>query len=80
MVTYYVVQSFQRSAKKRLIADTPQQLASADQAMRTAKRLSASKAYVVAFSRTGDQTTGDFDDAVILVSYGEAPAELSDAA
>lgn len=31
----------------------------------------------VAFSRSGDLTIGEFDDAVVLVSIGDVPADLA---
>jgi hypothetical protein len=31
----------------------------------------------VAFSRSGDPSTGEFDDAVVLARVGEVPADLS---
>ena len=73
MLTYFVVQSFARGNKGSISADAPIEARSRDQAQRLAERLSASKAGVVAFSRTGDPTTGDYEDAVIICLYGTVP-------
>lgn len=80
MVTYYVVQSFSLDRKRRLQADPPVQVASEGQAKRMAARLaqSASKVGVVAFSRTGDPKTGDWDDAILIYRDGGVPSEVAD--
>lgn len=46
------------------------------EARRTAERLSASKAAVIAFSRTGSPSTGEWEPAVIIVQYGTVSEEL----
>lgn len=38
-----------------------------------AERLSYSRHSVIAFSRTGDPDTGDFDEPVILAKFGDVP-------
>lgn len=70
MLTYFVVQSFERGKKGALVADQPIEAHGLDHAMRMAERLSRVKAGVVAFSRTGDPATGDYEDAVIVATYG----------
>jgi hypothetical protein len=45
-------------------------------ALSLTRRLASSKAGVLAFSRTGDPTLGDFDDAIALGRAGEVPSEL----
>ncbi len=35
----------------------------------------ARKGGAIAFSRTGDLSSGDFDDAVILKSFGQVPED-----
>jgi hypothetical protein len=37
--------------------------------------MASSKAGAIAFSRTGDPSTGEFADAVILARYGDVPEE-----
>lgn len=47
-------------------------------AIRRAEAISANQANVgaVAFSRSGDASLGEFDDAVILKTFGEVPDDL----
>ncbi|BCH30260.1 hypothetical protein MesoLjLc_21900 [Mesorhizobium sp. L-8-10] len=70
MLTYFVVQSFERGKRGSLIADQPVEAQGLDQAIRMAERLSRVKAGVVAFSRRGSPATGDYEDAVIVAMYG----------
>lgn len=76
MITYYVVQSFQRSKKGKLVADQPVMVKTEAEAAAKARRLSEARAGVVAFSRTGDVTTGEFEDAIVIASYGDMPVEM----
>lgn len=78
--TYFVVQSFERSAKGGLAARVPIQVQSREQAIRLADREATRYAGVIAFSRTGDPSTGDYGDAVILATLGHVPEEVLDAA
>lgn len=78
MLTYFVVQTFQRSPRGIIYPEEPRQVQSAEIARRTAARLASEAEAVVAFSRTGDPTTGDFDDAVIIANYGIVPWELTE--
>lgn len=73
MQTYFVVQSFEKTRKGALVASSPVEAQGEQQAMRLAERLSRGCAGVVAFSRSGDPATGEFDDATILVCYGAVP-------
>jgi hypothetical protein len=72
--TYYVVQSFSGSPHKP-IADEPREAISRDAAASLASRLAPSKLAVVAFSRTGNFQTGEFDDAIIIANFGHIPEE-----
>lgn len=74
--TYYVVQPFEMTRAGRLIASTAMAAQTAPQAVRMAERQAAGKAGAVAFSRTGDPETGDFEDAVLLGTFGQVPDEL----
>jgi hypothetical protein len=38
--------------------------------------MASSKAGAIAFSRTGDPSTGEFADAVILAGFGEVADEM----
>lgn len=71
-VTHYVVQSF-RKMGKRVVADEPKVAADERQCLRLAEAAAARRYAVIAFSRTGDIDTGDFDDPVILATYGDVP-------
>lgn len=73
--TYYVAQAFEVTARGRIKAGQAQQLQSAAQADRMARSYAAQKGGGLAFSRSGDPTTGDFDDAVIIGRYGHVPED-----
>jgi hypothetical protein len=73
MMTYYVVQAFERGARGALIADMPVQATDEGHARRLADRLARAKAGVIAFSRAGDLSSGEFEDAKILVAVGQIP-------
>ncbi len=75
MVTYFVVQSFSQGRRGAVVADMPIQVASADQATRKARKLAETHVAAVAFSRSGDPLTGEYDDAVLLGEYGSLPDE-----
>ena len=79
MVTYYVIQTFQRGKKGMLIADQPRQARDANHCVYLAEKLALKAASVVAFSRSGDPANGDWEDAIILATYGDLPIELVDA-
>lgn len=74
-MTYYVVQSFRVGRKGVLVADEPWEAASERQATSAARRLAEERAGAIAFFRTGDPDTGDWEDAVILASHGLVPDE-----
>jgi hypothetical protein len=70
-VTYYVVVPFDRSDSGRLRVGDVVETRSALAAERTARALARAHSGVVAFSRTGDPTTGEYQDAVVLAQFGE---------
>lgn len=77
MTTYFVVQPF--GPGKRGIEPKEARMAqSRDQAERLARRL-AGQGAAVAFSRAGDPTLGDYDEAEIIGIYGELPEDALDA-
>ena len=81
MVTYYVVLGFQLGRNGVLIADEPKEIHGGDaRCVAAAKRLSESRVGVVAFSRTGDPKTGDWEDAKVLWKEGVIPEEVYDMA
>jgi hypothetical protein len=70
-VTYYVIVCFDRDAEGGLTATTTREATSAWAAERAARFLAQDHSGAVAFSRTGDPATGEFQDATILVQFGE---------
>ena len=75
-VTYYVVLPFVRDSEGELIAEEAMEAPSSFAAQRRALGLIGAKVGAIAFSREGDPQLGDFEDAVILGSYGDVPADL----
>ncbi|MGD9766808.1 MAG: hypothetical protein AB7U62_04120 [Pseudolabrys sp.] len=75
--TYFVAQGFEVSDKGRIKALPAQEMQSAAQADRMARSFAVSKGGGLAFSRDGDPTTGDYDDAVVIGRYGHVPEEQS---
>lgn len=73
-VTYYVVQPFEQDQNGVLLPRPPQQVQSPSIALRRAERL-AMKGGAVAFSRTGDLSSGDFEDAVVIGRFGLVPED-----
>jgi len=70
-VTYYVVVPFDRNEEGDLTAGAAQEATGALSAERGARALALEHAGAVAFSRTGDPSIGEFQDAVILAQFGE---------
>jgi hypothetical protein len=72
-VTYYVVLGFIRSEEGDIVAAEPKEARSTDQAIRMARNLASKDPHcgAIAFSRTGDPSVGDFEDAVILKAIGD---------
>jgi hypothetical protein len=70
-VTYFVVVSFDRNDEGDLVAGDAKEATNAQAAERGARELATGHAGVVAFSRTGDPETGEFENAVILAQYGD---------
>jgi hypothetical protein len=71
-VTYYVVQPFAVSARGKIRALDAVEAKDPNTARLRAERL-AVKGGAIAFARTGDPDTGDFEDAVVLASFGATP-------
>jgi hypothetical protein len=72
-VTYYVALPFVWSEDGELVAGEAQERQTSNAAVRTAQMLAVTSAGAVAFSRTGDPSTGDFGDAEIIRSFGTVP-------
>ena len=77
--TAYIVQAYNIGKGNRLKADTPIPCKSADIARRTAERLAQTKLGVVAFSSSGDQELGEYDDEpVVIFKAGRLPEQFGD--
>ena len=70
-MTYYVVVTFDWDAEGELRPGGAKELQSAESARRRVPSLALMHAGVVAFSRTGDPSTGEFENAVIFSQAGE---------
>jgi CspA family cold shock protein len=70
-VTYHVVIAFDRDAEGDLKPGEAREVLSPIVAERRARVLALEHAGALAFSRTGDPTTGEFQGAVILARFGE---------
>jgi hypothetical protein len=77
-VTYYVVLPFFRTSDGDVLADEPIEVSDADRARRQGERVARAKGGAVAFTRTGDPTTGEYEDAVVLGRYGEVPEDIAE--
>jgi hypothetical protein len=78
-MTYYVALAFKRSEDNGdIVACEPKEAQSAGHAIRVAGSLAAEEGHcgAIAFSRSGDASLGDFEDAVILKTVGEVDAGL----
>jgi hypothetical protein len=78
-MTYYVALGFKRSEDGgEIVACDPKEARSAEHAIRIAGSLAAKEGHcgAIAFSRTGDPAVGDFEDALILRTFGEVDFQL----
>ncbi len=73
-VTYFVAMPFDRNEEGDLVAGEAQDRQSAGAAESAARRMAETAAGAVAFSRTGDPSTGEFEDAIVLRQFGEVPS------
>jgi hypothetical protein len=72
--TIYIVQTYIAGRGNRLKAETPISCKSADIARRKAERLTETKLGVVAFSSSGDQDLGDYDEEpTVIYRAGRLP-------
>ncbi len=75
-VTYYVVIPYHRSDEGDLLQGEPMEAQSSHAAMRLAAQVAAGSVGALAFSRTGDPATGEFEPARLIVRHGETPDEV----
>lgn len=72
-VTHFVVQAFRKGKRGKVEAEEPKIARDHANCLSMAERLATSRHGVIAFSRTGDPDTGDFDEPVILARHGDVP-------
>jgi hypothetical protein len=72
-VTYFVALEIIRTGDGDLVAGEARELQTAGAAVREAQRMATTTAGAVAFSRTGDPASGEFENAVVIQRFGEAP-------
>jgi hypothetical protein len=70
-VTYHVVVAFDRDPGGDLTSGEPREVMSPLVAERRARALALEHAGALAFSRTGNPATGEFEDAVVLAQFGD---------
>ena len=73
-VTYYVALPFVRNEEGELVSGEAQDRQSASAAESLARKMAETSAGAVAFSRTGEPVSGEFEDAVVIRSFGEVPS------
>ena len=67
---------FRAGRGSALKADVPRRARSADEALRSAERLSTLRVGCVAYSVTGDPESDDFDPPVVLFKSGRVPPDF----
>ncbi len=78
-VTYYVALPFSEDDTGSAVPGTAEEFQSPSTALRRAETLSRMPGMIgaVAFSRSGDPMVGEFNDAVVIKTFGSLPADLS---
>ena len=75
-LTYFVVQTYSAVKGGGINADDPKEARNRDHALQLFERYKSVRAGVIAFHRSGDPKTGDYEDAVIIARYGSVPAAI----
>lgn len=79
MQTNFIVQSYSKGPRGKLIADTPFVAKDVAHARRTAERMAAGSPMVIAFTNTGDSETGDFEEPKLIFAHGDPlPPEVEE--
>ena len=73
-MTYFVAMPFDRDEAGEFVAGEAQERQSAGATESAARRMAETATGAVAFSRTGDLASGEFEDAVVLRQFGEVPS------
>ncbi|WP_054209360.1 hypothetical protein [Bosea vaviloviae] len=76
--TYFVVQTFRavKGGKGKINAEDPMEARDEAHARSLVDRYKPLRAGVVAFRRTGDPKTGDWDDAIVIARHGQVSPEV----
>jgi hypothetical protein len=74
-LTYFVVLPFDRQGEGELMAGVAQECPSAQAAIFRARRMARRSAGAIAFLRTGNPSTGEFEAAEVLGEFGEVPPD-----
>lgn len=77
-VTYFVAMPILASEDGDLVPGEPVEALNAWQAKSRAAGLAIHHAGAVAFSRTGDPSTGEFEPAIIIASFGNLPPDIAE--
>lgn len=75
-LTYFVVVPFTEGRKNRILAGEAREARDEPHARRLARTAAAQGCGAVAFARSGDPASGDWEDARILAVHGKVPSEL----
>lgn len=75
-VTYYAVQPFERATQGRMSPQQPIVVTTGAEAVRKAQQLARERGGAIAFSRSGDDEWGDYDEPVILGQFGKVPGKF----
>jgi hypothetical protein len=78
-VTYYVAMPFLTDHDGSLVAGAAEECQSTAAALRRAEILAHAAGHIgaIAFSRSGDPMTGEFNDAKLIRKFGNVPDDLS---
>ncbi|SEE65992.1 hypothetical protein SAMN05519104_6937 [Rhizobiales bacterium GAS188] len=76
-ITFFAVLPFSRGVDGDFIVEAAIEMRSADQARATGSMMIGEGRGAVAFSKTGDPATNEWQDAVILGRYGDVPDDLA---
>jgi hypothetical protein len=74
-LTYFVVQTYKAVKGGGISAEDPREARDHDNAIQLFERYKSIRAGVLAFRRTGDPKTGDWEDAIIIRRHGRLPSE-----
>jgi len=77
-ITYFVALPILAGDDGDLYAGEGIEAQSEREARSRASALAQGHAGAVAFSRSGDPSTGEYEPAVVLASYGDLPSDIAD--